>query len=744
MAGKYVDVTLRLIDQLSSPLNKAGQKLAEHANQWKRAGTQISRVGGNIAKVGGNMTKKITVPVLAADGAAIKLASDFEAGMSKVQSISGATSDELGKLADKAKEMGIKTKYSATEATEAYSYMAMAGWDADEMLAGISGTMYLAGATGEDLASVSDIVTDSLTAFKMKASDTNKFVDILAQTAANANTDVGKLGESFKYCAPIAGSMGYNVQDISVALGLMANSGIKASQAGTSMRSWISRLAKPTKDSQEAMDKLGLSLTDSNGKMKPFKTIMEETRSKFKGLTAEQKAQYAAMIAGKTGMTGLLSVVDASDSDFNKLTESIKNSNGACKKMYETANDNLNGTLTILKSTVQNVAISFGERLTPYVKKLTKWVQQLAEKFNSLTPAQQDTIIKIAGIAAAIGPAILGFGKMTKAVGNTIKMIAGIGKAFKVFGSVAGILTSPAGIVIGIIAAIALAAVLIYKNWDKLQPYFKKLADGFKSFYKKCKPVINSIVGGVKGCIKTIKGIIKELMPVIKWIWGCIKEFLGNMIGRIKTVISFVLDHVNNLIQTLKGYLDGIKKVISGIIDFVTGVFTGNWKKAWDGVKQIFSGAWDALKSIAKGAINGVIGIINFFIQGINESTVSKIIGKFTGHKNGIRIPVIPKLAKGTMNWKGGIAQISERGGEIVDLPKGSRVYPHDQSVSKAYNDGKQSGAKPTSVTIKIPKIAETIIVREEADIDKIVNKIAEKLEKVSGNLGGGELGYLY
>lgn len=197
MAGKVVDVTLRLIDKMSSPLNKIGGSMAESANQWTRYGKQIEKAGKNISNVGSNLTKSLTVPIVATGTACIKLASDFEAGMSKVQSISGATEKEIGLLADKAKEMGAKTKFSATESAEAFNYMAMAGWKTEEMLSGIEGVMYLAGASGEDLATTSDIVTDALTAFGLTADDTNRFVDVLAVTSSNANTNVSMMGETF-------------------------------------------------------------------------------------------------------------------------------------------------------------------------------------------------------------------------------------------------------------------------------------------------------------------------------------------------------------------------------------------------------------------------------------------------------------------------------------------------------------------------------------------------------------------
>ena len=409
MAGKFVDVTLRLIDKMTSPLNSAGQALSRQAQQIKRAGKEIQKAGKQISAVGGGMTKNFTIPIAGAGVAAIKLASDFESGMSKVSSISGATGGELDKLSKKAKEMGAKTKFSATEATDAYQYMAMAGWKTKDMLNGIEPVMKLAGASGEELSTTSDILTDSLTAFGKSAKDASKFADVMAAVSSNANTNVSMMGESFKYCAPVAGALGFSMEDTSKAIGLMANSGIKASNAGTALRSWMSRMAAPTDAVQSAMKKLGISLTDSKGQMKSFDTIMRETKKAFSGLTEEQKSQYASIIAGKTGMSGMLAVVNSSDKDFKKLTNAVKESDGACNRMYKTANDNLNGQLTVLKSTLESIAISFGEKLTPYVKKATEWLQKMANKFNGLSSAQKDMIIKVALVAAAIGSLEFGF-----------------------------------------------------------------------------------------------------------------------------------------------------------------------------------------------------------------------------------------------------------------------------------------------------------------------------------------------
>lgn len=773
MAGKVVDVTLRLIDQLSSPLNAIGGKLSQSANQWTKAGKQIQNAGKSISAVGSSLTKSLTVPIATAGTACVKLASDFEAGMSSVKSICGTVADEeLPALAQKAKEMGLsfeegsdttstamnilseqakkmgaQTKFSVREATEAYQYMAMAGWKAGDMMDGISGIMYLAGATGEDLATTSDIVTDALTAFGMTAKDTESFVDILAKTSSSANTNVSLLGESFKYVAPVAGALGYSAQDTAVALGVMANSGIKASTAGTSLRSWLSRMSAPTKQVQTAMDKLGLSLTDESGNMKDFATIMRETRTAFAGLSEAEKASTASALAGKTGMSGLLAIVNSSDKDFNELSEAIYNSSGACKEMYDVANDNLQGQLTILKSTAESLAISFGERLTPYVSKLVGWLQSLAEKFSGLSNKQKDMIVKVALVVASIGPALLLFGKMVTTVGKVVSVVGKVGKAFKVAGSLMGLITSPVGITILAIGALIAIVVLLIKNWDKVKATAQKVFGYVKSVFES----VSGSGESLKERLAPIGDKFTEIGSKLQELWTVVQPVVLKIGEIFKTVFSVYLGAViggaigyfSSMFESVKKVIGGIMDIFSGLITFITGVFTGNWSKAWDGVKQIFSGAFSALVSLAKMPLNGVIGIINGAIAGINKLGIKvpdwvPVIG---GKAFSINIPSIPMLAKGTDNWKGGIVQISEKGGEIVDLPSGSRVYPHDETVRKAFADGARSGG---AGNITIAKIADQIVVREDADIDKIAQALADKLEKVSQNLGGGELGYLY
>lgn len=744
MAGKVIDVTMRLIDKVTTPLNNVNAKLTASSKQWQRAGKDIQKAGRSISNTGKSLTKTVTAPIVGVGAASVKLAADFESSMDKVQSISGATGSEMDKLSELAKEMGAKTKFSATEAADAYSYMAMAGWKTSDMLNGLEGIMYLSGATGEDLASTSDIVTDALTAFGMSTSETNKLVDTLAATASNANTDVAMLGESFKYAAPVAGALGFSSEDLSLSLGLMANAGIKASQAGTSMRSWMSNMSAPTASVTKAMETLGISLTDSEGKMKSLKTILGDTRTAFSGLTESEKAMYAKTLAGKNGMSGLLAVVNSSDKDFNKLADAINNSNGACEEMYNVAQDNLNGQLTILKSTLESIGISIGERLTPYVKRLTEFLQKCADKFNSLSDSQKDAVIKAALFAASIGPVLLIIGGLTSHIGRAVTNIGRLGANLKKFGGIAGIITSPAGIVVASIAAIVAIGILVIKNWDKIKEKaellknfvgvrLKKLGIDGESMGKKLEPIKDKF----NAIVEHGKKLWSVLHPHIQKLGQAFHQIFMNRIGK---AITFAAGIFQGLFSSVSSIVSGIMSVLDGIITFITGVFSGNWSKAWKGVKSIFSGIFESLAGVASAPINAIIGLINGVIGNINSVSIKipKWVPKFGGNTYSPSIPTIPTLAAGTDYWKGGLVQISEKGGEIVDLPSGSRVYPHDKSVKQAYKDGASKGR------IVIAKLADQIVVREDADIDKIVSKLADKLEEIAANTGGGELGYNY
>lgn len=363
---------------------------------------KMKGLSSSMNTVGNVLMKNVSVPLLGVGAIALKTSSDFEAGMSEVQAISGATGKEFEQLNKKAIEMGAKTKFSASDSAKAFKYMAMAGWDAKEMMSGIEGVMNLAAASGEDLALTSDIVTDALTAFGLQAKDSARFADVLAMASSKSNTNVALLGETFKYVAPVAGSLGYSIEDTAVAIGLMANSGIKGSQAGTALRSVFTRLAKPTEQVAVAMEKYGISLTDTEGNIKPLNVLLMDMRKAFSTLTDAEKTNLAATLAGQEGMSGLLAIMNASESDFENLTKQINNSSGSAERMSKIMMNNLKGSIEQFKGALESTGIILGKKLTPEVDKFVKKGTKLVESFNNMSDAEQDNILKMIKLAATV------------------------------------------------------------------------------------------------------------------------------------------------------------------------------------------------------------------------------------------------------------------------------------------------------------------------------------------------------
>lgn len=443
---------------LKSLKSQAAEAASVLGSRMQTAGQKMQSVGSKISGVGRNLSMYVTAPLVGVGAAVTKVTADFDEQMSKVQAISGAMGDDFDALRDKARELGMSSKYSAAEVGAGFEYMAMAGWKTEDMLQGIDGVLNLAAASGEELGTTSDIVTDALTAFGLSAKDSSHFADVLAAASTNANTNVSMLGESFKYAAPVAGALGISAEDTSVALGLMANAGIKASQAGTSLRTGLTNLSKPTKQMQEYMDKYNIALVQNEDGSVNLRQTMISLREKMGDLTTTEQAAAAAAIFGKDSMSGWLAIVNASEADFEKLTSSIDNCDGAAKSMAEIMQDNLNGELTKLKSALQEAGISLGESLVPMLRKAVTWIQGAVDKFNSLDESTKENIVKFGLFAAAVGPVMTAIGTMTSGVGG---LVTGLGKVVSkvtAFSSgLGGVPFGPASIAFaGVAAAIGL------------------------------------------------------------------------------------------------------------------------------------------------------------------------------------------------------------------------------------------------------------------------------------------------
>lgn len=807
--GKVYTATVNVKQNMAGAMSSAGNKLS-----GAMLGTTMQMAG--MAGIGFGVFD------------AVKGYADFEEEMSAVKAISGATADEFQKLNEKAIQMGADTKFSALESAQAFKYMGMAGWKTNEMIGGIAGIMNLAAASGEDLAMTSDIVTDSLSAFGLQAKDSAMFADVLAAAATNSNTNVALMGQTFKYAAPVAGALGFSVQDTALAVGLMANQGIKGSEAGTALRTMMTRLVKPTKESGEAMDILGLNILDANGKMKPFRDIIADIREGMKKLSPDSKAAVAGMLAGQEAMSGLLALVNSPYEDFDKLAGAIDNSNGAAERMAKIRMDNLKGDLEQLSGdwdsfTTKLMGGSIGG-FRDIVQGIDNWFVGLTENFETngitirsvldgITSAIKELVgqtLKMEGLPSILSAAALAVGgigafKIGKGAYGLFKGLKGSGVTGTGADSTVGDMTVQAlnvtvnasnmtgmgqggpivegggkgakpksggrfgklksgasklgngltkvGGKIAVPLALAMGAYDIATSEDKARAGVGlggSLAGGLAgaklgamggAALGSIAPgvgtavggAIGGLVGGIGGAIfgeeiaqQIYDGITNNLEGLTAWFsekWNSIVATCAPVINTIVGLYAFLWDGIVAIFGPVASWFNDtvwqpVYSFASSAIDSVVSVFSGAWesiKGVWAGVANWFNeNVWSPIKSAASGVFDAVGGAL---------SAVQARGSQVTG---------IPGYATGTTHFGGGWTEINERGGEIVDLPNGSRIYPHATTEKMIANSlGGSNSVNQYSIS------GNTFVVREEADIDRIAHSLFSMLESAEVNYGG-------
>lgn len=641
----------------------------------KSAGGKFGSAFGSVAKAGLAAVGAASGALAAFAGTAVKTGLTFDSTMSKVAAISGATGEDFDALREKAQYMGATTKFSATESGEALTYMAMAGWKTEDMLSGLEGIMNLAAASGEDLATTSDIVTDALTAFGLAAEDSNRFADVLAAASSNANTNVALMGETFKYVAPAAGALGYSIEDTATAIGLMANAGVKGSMAGTALRSILTRLAKPTKESQAAMDALGLSLIDNEGNMKSFGDIMLDIRDGFKNklvIPAEEverilldlndaleagelsqkeydnaldmlmnraygaegalMAQYAAMLGGQEAMSGLLAIVNASDEDFEKLTTAIYGSEGAAKQMADTMQDNLLGDITIFKSALEGAKIAVSDELTPSLREL---VQFGTDGISKLTMAFKDDGVK--GAMEAFGSILSeGLAMLTAGLPDVINagmellqaLMQGISDNVDLLAETA--VTVAVQLVTFLLDNLPL---IIRTGLDILTSLAQGIADNLEELIPTVVDVVLEIVDTLTDP-QTLGNLIDAALAIIialaEGIVASIPELLKRAPEIITNLVTTLVENLPKifdagadiLLEIIEGILFALPDLIAAIPTLIMAVVTG----LANGVKDLFGAGEKILQDVKDGFWEKLDGakdwgkdLISNFVSGITQ-----------------------------------------------------------------------------------------------------------------------------
>ena len=616
---------LKRLQEQAATTSVTLEKIAAAGDKFEKAGDSITNAG-----------KQISVASAAVTGlgvAAVKTAADFDSAMANVAAISGATGDDLQALRDKAREMGEKTKFSASEAADAMSYMAMAGWKTGDMLSGIEGIMHLAAASGEDLATTSDIVTDALTAFGLTAEDSAHFADILAAASSNANTNVSMMGETFKYCAPVAGALGYSAEDVAEAIGLMGNAGIKSTQAGTALRTMMTKLQGELKLSGEALGEVTIQTANADGSMRELSDILADCRTAFSKMSESEAAAAAETLVGKNAMSGFLALMNSAPGDIDKLRNAIDNCDGSAENMAAIMQDNLNGQLTILKSQLEELSISFGEMLMPVIRKVVTAVQGFVDKLNNMDEAQRKTIITIGLVIAALGPFLVILGTVISTVGKSMKAYASATKGIKklmvavksgtgIFGKLGTALGGISAPVLAIVAVIAVLVAAFTHLW--------KTNDGFReniiATWTQIKETVSNFCQGIVDRLNSLGFEFSSITEVLKAVWDGFCNLLGPV---FEGAFRFISD-------TLSTVLD----VILNTVDFFIAVFSGDWEGAWEAVKNIFSSIWNGLVSWFTNILETIKGVLDVALGWIGsswEQVWSGVKNFFTNIWNGIK-----------------------------------------------------------------------------------------------------------
>lgn len=701
--SRVIDAIIQLTDKFTAPMGNTMKAMTEATAEGNRMRKSIEKAGKKIESVGKSLTASVTMPVIGVGVACGKMASDFENGIAKVSTIADTSVMSLDAIKKGTIDLSNQLGVSVAEISEA-QYSAISAGAATENSLRLVGTAVKAAKAGfTDTATAIDGLTTVYNSFQGKV-DYSKLSDQMLQTQNYGKTTFGELASSIGQVTPIANSLNVSTDELFSSIAVLTKNGIQTSSAITGLKAAYSNILKPSSDASKMAQQLGLSFSATHLQAVGWSKFMEEVKDKTNG-DSEAMAKLFGSVEALNSMTVL---AGAGFEDFTNCLGEMNGAAGLTQQSYEKMLTPAERWQMALNK-IKNAGIQVGEKLLPVFEKITGVVSQYADKFANMSDEQINKIIKIAGVAAMIGPAITVFGKMVTSSSKLLGVFARVSKAGGVLKVAFAAITGPVGIVVAAIAALIAIVLIVRKHMD---------------VFKRSLTALSPVFGSIKGHLQSVAEKFRSLWGTA----GPIVTKLAHILGTVLTAaVGGLVGFVSNSINIILSVMDGLMTALQGIIDFVTGVFTGDWELAWSGLSGIVSGVAESIVSVMKGAVNGLISAINGFLGGLNGIKIPDWVPGVGG--KGFSIPLIPQLAKGTDNWKGGLAQVHERGGEIIDLPKGTRVYPHDESIRKARQEG--------SLSVQIAKLADQIVVREDADIDRIADALLRKIKSASGNMGG-------
>lgn len=701
------------LKHFENQLNATKNKFQELADVTKKAGEGLKKAGDSMTSAGKDLTMKVTAPVAAMGAGIIKAGMDFEATMSKVQALSGATGEELAKLEAQAKELGATTSFSASQAAEGMAFLAMAGWETKDILAGMPGLLDLAASGAMDLGRAADITSNIMSAFSIEASKAGHVADVLAAASSNANTNVEQMGLAMTYLAPVANTLGWTLEEAAAAVMAMSDAGIQGEKAGAAFATSLQRLARPTNEMQKVMKQLNISFFDANGQIKPLPQLVGELEKATKNLTSEQQAAALSTLFGAEAYKNWAVLLEAGSDVLGKNTQMLIEADGAAQKMAETMLDNTKGSIVEFQSALEGLAIQLSDHILPIITKLAQFATELVRRFGELSPTTQKIVLAIAAIAAAIGPLLIVIGSLVGAIGNIVTFIAPLIANLSVLGTAFTALTGPIGIVIAAIAGIIAIGVALYKKWDEISAFLKTCWEGIQN-------AATSVWTAIKDYFVNVWENIKRIFETVVEI---IEKVLRNYWNSIEDDVFVVWDGIK---QYFQAWWDLIKNIFVGALLVILQLLTGQWEDAkksteqiwqniknalsnmWEGIKKIFSGALDAIKGNVQARWESISNIFSNSLEAVKEyvsatwNNIKTSTEQFLTNTHASLKNMFTNMGQSVKNWGiDTLTNIKNSWNQVVSFLKSIDLREIGSQIIQGLINGVKSKAKELVNTVK-------------------------------------------